>query len=187
MTDFKSMTFEEMIEEPALLAGFSVEYAKTFGSDFCIGCEGNLRRAWHRYQQKAYIEGENVNQNKRIMSNCKYKIKDGVNPPRMHNSAPISNADLTDAKVERLLETHPKTANWFEMADGSELVNPVLSDSKAIEPTPDTDEPIESVTPTNEPINATKSAIDYAASNGIDLSAVTGSGKDGRIQLKDLK
>ena len=36
-------------------------------------------------------------------------------------------------------------------------------------------------------VNATDSAIIYASQNGIDLSGVEGTGKDGRITLADVK
>lgn len=191
MVDYSGLTYTELIEKPALIAGFLIEYKKHFDTEGCFTCGGGLRRAWNEYQQKMYLSPLIIHPKTKIMGTSKYKIKDGIQTARLHNTAPLSNATLTDAVVERILDTHPNCAKWFEMADGSPLkVTPVNQPKPTAEALKQEAKQIDiedAIQTANAVVNATPSAVSFALLNGIDLSTVIGSGNGGRVTLKDLK
>lgn len=151
--NFNAMTYKEFEANPDLIAGFVESYKNVFGEDICGGCPGALESAWNRYQRKFYVNS----QEKEIMSTSKYRLKNGVKIVRGFNMNPLTNDNITDAKVEALLEKFPTMIDKFD----------------ANEPEPE--------------INASKAAIRYAEENNIDLSTIEGTGKDGLIKLADVK
>ena len=150
--NYTALTYEQFKTDPVLIAGFVESYKNVFGEDICGGCPGALKDAWNRYQRKYYV---NLPVNNNVMS--KYRLKNGVKIVRGFNMNPLTNDNITDAKVEALLEKYPSLITKFDV---------------------------------NEPpaeISASKAAIKYADANGIELSTVTGTGKNGLIKLSDVK
>ncbi len=170
--NLSAITYDELITNPALLAGFVELYNNRFNTDLCVTCKGKIKSAWLKYNQDLSLLSTK-NENMNTPNNCDYRIK-GNKMIRVHNGAPYTNDNLTNEAVNDLLAKYPNLIDQLERVDGQ-----TIGDQAPAKPKPSAKK--------QPKINATASAIAYAEENNIKLEDVTGSGTGGRITLNDVK
>ncbi len=197
---YENKTVKEIKENPSLLEGFSILYKQEFNEEFCQGCPGVLEQALLKYSNKMKF---NLNPTAMSTNECSYRLNEANQMIRIgNNSNPITNANLTNAKVLELVELYPVMARThFEMADGKPFVYPVIEKTQkppvekivglkvekaAKEEKPVEEEKTSEALTANAPFDAAPTTLKYALDNDVDLTKVKGTGKNGRILLKDI-
>jgi len=156
--DFLNITIPELLKNADLQSAFLVK-ARSLGIKVTGTCKSCIVGYYQEYIKKAKMSKHNKE------TNSKYRV---VNNRLVHSpySTPISNANITNELVEKLLQRQPRAAAHFERVDGK---------------------PIGYKEPIEPEIDATKGAIEVAAEYGINLKDVEGTGKGGRITVGDIK
>ena len=164
--DFLKITIPDLLKNADLQSAFLIE-VKKLGIKVNGTCTSCIVGYYQQYLKRVKMSKDTT------VSASKYRVVNNglVQSPY---STPISNANITDELVEKLLSRQPNAAAHFERVDGKPIGyvdNAIAEDSEQNELT----------------VNATPAAIKLAEANGIDITTVTGTGKDGRISVGDVK
>ena len=96
-------------------------------------------------------------------------------PAKLTKITKPTNAPMFSSKKAEELATHAKVVFEFGKGSGKDGKHTLTDIKQALE------------VPTTKKINISPTALNYANENGLIVSNYTGTGKDGRIVLKDLQ